>query len=122
MSADLSFLRAVVLKTSFHPEPLRRCQAAILYRALEGGEFTADEVLAGEFTNGDTKLPGLTIGSLACLGLIICVGRRKASSESRNGAKTNVWAINGVKRSTALTWLARNQFPKPSDRQLELIA
>ncbi len=122
MSMDPSFMRAVLLKVSYHPEPLRRCQAALLYRALEGGEFTADEVLVGELVGEDTKVSGCAVGSLASIGLITCVGRRKAGSASRNGAKTNVWALNGLKRATAQTWLTRNGFALPEARQLTLIA
>ena len=36
---DDSFLRACLLKVAFHPQQLRRCQALIIYAALEGGEF-----------------------------------------------------------------------------------
>lgn len=122
MSADLGFLRATLLVVAFHPEPLRRCQAAVIYRALEGGEFTADEVLVGELVGDDIHISGITVGSIAALGLIQCVGRRKATSPTRKACKTNVWCLAGAKRSTALTWLARNKFPAPAERQLELIA
>jgi hypothetical protein len=118
MSLDPSFARAIVLKVAFHPEPLRRCQAAILYRALQGTEFTADEVLVGELIGDDTKISGISVGALVGLGLIQCVGRRKAASPSRNGCKTNVWVIS--KPSTALTWLSRNNFAPPSLHQPEL--
>jgi len=121
MSTDLGFMRAVLLKVAYHPEPLRRCQAAVIYRALEGGEFTADEVLVGELVGDDIHISGLTVGSLASMGLITCVGRRTATSPTRKGCKTNVWACNGAKRSTALTWLARNRFVLPEPRQLELV-
>ena len=119
---DPSLARAIVLKTMFHPQPLRRCQAAIIYAALLGGDFTADEVLCGELTNGDTKISGLAIASLASARLIQCVGRCKSPAASRNGARVNIWRIAISKYNTALTWLERNGLPNPEPRQLELLA
>lgn len=117
---DPSFLRAIVLKVAFHPEPLRRAQAAIIYAALEAVSFTADEVLCGELTNGDTKISGICVGSLASMGLLERVGRCKSPAPSRNGAWVNVWRLAAGKLETAKTFLTRNQFPLPPSRQLGL--
>ncbi len=116
---DPSFARAIILKTSFHPEPLRRCQAAILYTALSYETFTADDALPGELTNGDTKISGISFGSLASMKLITWVDRAKSRAESRNGAFTNVWTLGDGKKATVLTWLERNQFPLPKPQQQE---
>jgi len=121
---DDSFLRACLLKVAFHPEQLRRCQAMIMYAALEGGEFTADECLPGEATTKDggeqdPKIAGIAFGSLASMKIITWVDRKKAERASRNGAYTNVWMLAEGKRETALTWLDRNGFPRPEARQAE---
>jgi len=120
---DTSFLRAVILKVAFHPVPFKRVQGAIIYAALKGGDFTADEVLPGELTNGDTKIAGIAIGSLASVGLIERAGRCKSPSVSRNGAWVNIWRLALGKKQTALTWLDRNQFERPTDtaEQLSLL-
>lgn len=117
---DVSLLRAMVLKVAFHPEPLRRCQAMIVYAALTGTEFTADQCLPKEVTGDDTKISGIAFGSLATMKLITWVGRKKAGSASRNGAFTNIWTLAEGKRSTALTWLDRNGFPRPCEVQTQL--
>lgn len=117
---DVGFLRATLLKVAFHPDLLRRCQAVILYAALTDAPFTADECLPKDMTGDDTKISGIAFGSLASMKLIAWVDRRKAGSASRNGAFTNVWAIAEGKRSTVLTWLDRNGFPRPDARQTEL--
>lgn len=123
MSTDASFLRATVLKVAFCPEPLRRCQAALIYRALESSsDFTADEVLCGELVGDDTKIAGITVGSLAAMKLIQRTGRCKSPSPSRNGCWVNRWALGEGKRGTALTFLARNGFPPPSAKQLDFIS
>ena len=122
---DDSFLRACLLKVAFHPQQLRRCQALIIYAALDGGEFTADECLPGEVTKKDggeqdPKIAGIAFGSLASMKIITWVDRKKAVRASRNGAFTNVWALAKDKRATALTWLDRNGFPRPEARQTEM--
>lgn len=124
-SIGVDFLRAWVLKTAFHPDRLRRCQAMIVYAALTGSTFTADECLPGEVTRNeagqdDTKIAGIAFGSLASMKLITWVDRQKAKSASRNGAWTNVWSLAVGKRETALTWLDRNGFPRPDARQTEM--
>ncbi len=126
-SFDESFARAIILKVSFHPEPLRRAQAAIIYKALEATEFTADEVLVGELTNGDTKISGICVGSLASMGLIERAisgdnpqGRCKSPSPTRNGAWVNIWRLAPGKYETAKTFLVRNKFPLPEARQLRM--
>lgn len=117
---NASLLRALVLKVAFHPEPLRRCQAAMVYRALHGGDFTADEVLCGELVGDDTKIAGVTVASLASVGLLCRTGRCKSPSLSRNAAWVNRWGLADGKRQTALTWLARNRFPQPEPTQTEM--
>lgn len=119
MNAD--FLRAIILKVAFKPEPLRRAQAALLYVALEGQDFTAD-VLPGEIVGDDTKLAGCATGALASMKLIRCVGRVRSPSPTRNGAKVNQWRIEESKRSTIKTWLLRNGFDVENAQPQELQA
>ncbi len=54
---DPQFLRSVVLMTSFKPRPMLNAQAALLTIALEGVEFTANDI-PGELTNGSKHLAG----------------------------------------------------------------
>jgi len=121
MSAmDTSLVRAIVLKVAFHGQQLRRCQAALIYGGLHGHAFTADELLVGELVGDDTKISGISIASLASIGLLERVGRCRSPAPSRNGAWVNQWRLVAVKRSTALTWLDRNGFPKPAEQQAEM--
>lgn len=115
---DATFMRVIIVKTAFHPDRLRRCQAAIIYAALDHETFTADECLVGELVGDDTKISGIAFGSMASAKLIKWVDRAKAKSESRNGAYTNVWTL--ANREKALTWLERNGFAKPDPKQLEI--
>ena len=112
MKPNPDLLRAIVLKVSFKPEALRRAQAALLYVALAGVEFTAD-CLPAEVVGEDTTLAGCAVGSLATMRLIARTGRCKSPAKSRNGAWVNVWALAAFKRATVLTWLKRNGFPEP---------
>lgn len=111
---DASFLRAVVLKVAYHPEIVRRTQAAIIYAALAGNAFTADEVLPKEITGDDVTVSGIAVGSLCSMKLLMRVGRCKSPAESRNGAWVNRWVLAYGKSGAAKTWLARNGFP-PAD-------
>jgi hypothetical protein len=119
---DPSFLSAIVLKCAFHPERLRRVQGALLYAALEGVEFTTDEVLSDDLTDKDPKIAGCAIGALASVKLLERTDRCKSSSPTRNGAWVNRWRLATGKYETARTWLARNGFELPANRQLEMLA
>ena len=114
-----SFLRAVILKVAFNPEPLRKVQAALLYVALTGETFTAD-ILPGELINGDTRLAGCATGALATMRLIERVGRVKSPAKSRNGCWVNSWRIASGRIETVKVWLKRNGFELPSEKQAEL--
>jgi hypothetical protein len=107
MNSD--FLRAVILKVSFKPEPLRRAQAALLYVALAGDDFTAD-CLPGEITGEDTTLAGCAVGSLATMRLIERIDRVKSPSKSRNGAWVTRWRLAAGRAETVRTWLKRHGF------------
>jgi len=109
MNEDLA--HAVMLKVAFKPEPLRRAQAALLYVALSGVEFTAD-VLPGEIVGGDTRLAGCATGALATMGLIERTGRVKSPSKTRNGAWVNQWRLATGKSAAVKTWLARHGFDR----------
>ncbi|MEK7781963.1 MAG: hypothetical protein AAB370_10735 [Verrucomicrobiota bacterium] len=117
------FARAIVLKVAFKPEPLRRAQAALLYVAMTGQSFTAD-CLPGEIVAGDTKLPGLAVGTLARIGLIQSLGFTRSPSLTRHGSWVQRWRLADGKDSTAKTWLKRNGFDAtvPAERQLDLLA
>jgi hypothetical protein len=116
------FARAIIFKTAFHLEPLRRAQAALIYVALAQDTFTAD-ALPGEIVGGDTKLPGLATGSLASLRLIESVCIVKSPAKSRHGGLVRRWRLAQGKRSTALTWLKRNGFDgnTPGEKQPDLL-
>jgi len=120
MNAD--FQRAVVLKTAFKPEPIRRAQAALLYVALAGQSFTAD-VLPGEIVGDDISLPGLAVGTLARIGLIQSLGFTRSPSKTRHGSWVQRWRLGDGKESTARTWLKRNGFDAtvPHETQIELL-
>lgn len=111
-------LRAIVLKVSFKPEALRRAQAALLYVALTGQEFTAD-VLPGEIVGQDTTLAGCAVGALATMKLIERVGRVKSPAKSRNGCYVNVWRLAAGRLEVVQTWLERQGFPKSTRKQAE---
>lgn len=121
MNINPDLLRAIVLKVSFKPEALRRAQAALLYVALSGNEFTAD-CLPGEIVGEDTTLAGCAVGSLATMKLIERCGRCKSPSPTRNGAWVNIWKLASFKKATAETWLKRNGFPIKEQPQAELFA
>lgn len=119
---NTDFLRAVVLKTAFKPEPLRRAQAALLYVALSGQSFTGD-CLPGEIVGDDTKLPGLAVGTLARIRLIQSCGFTRSPSTTRHGSWVQRWRLAPDKRTTAITWLRRNGFDTnvPHETQGELL-
>jgi hypothetical protein len=116
------FLRAVVLKTTFKPEPLRRAQAALLYVGLSGVSFTAD-VLPGEIVGDDITLPGLAVGTLARIRLIQSCGFTRSPSATRHGSWVQRWRLAEGKATTAMTWLKRNGFETtpPMETQGELL-
>lgn len=116
------FLRGVLLKVAFKPEPLRQAQAALLYVALSGEEFTAD-VLPGEIVGSDTRLAGCATGALSNIGLIERVERTMSPAPSRNGAWVNKWRLAAGKRETVRAWLSRHGFDPQeiAEKQLELV-
>lgn len=105
-----SFVAAILLKTAFHPEVVRRAQAALIYAAFSGESFTADEVLTKDLIGEDTTVSGIAIGSLASMKLLMRVGRCKSPAPSRNGCYVNRWMLAYGKQATARTWLTRNGF------------
>lgn len=121
MNAD--FLRAVVLKVAFKPEPIKRAQAALLYVAMSNVSFTGD-VLPGEIVGGDVTLPGLAVGTLSRLGLIQSIGFTRSPSATRHGSWVQRWRLADGKRTTAVTWLTLNGFEAtvPREAQGELLA
>ena len=113
-----SFLRSVVLMTSFTPHAMLRTQATLLYMALKDVEFSAADI-PGEITNGNTHLAGAATGALIAQGLIEVVGRVKSPLPSAKGRKLDVLRLAQNKRSVVRTWLERNGFEAPQ-RQQEL--
>ena len=114
---DPSFLRAVVLMTSFKPEPMKRAQAALLIIALEGLDFTAAD-LPGEVAGDNVHLAGAATGALVAQGLLNVVGRVKSPRLNAKGRKLDVLRL--AKRETARTWLQANGFEVPAERQREM--
>jgi hypothetical protein len=113
------FLRAVVIVTGFKPEPMRRAQAALLYCALQGCDFTA-AVLPGEITNGSRHIAGAATGSLVAIGLLTVVRREPSPDKSAKGRKLDVLRAGSVERIRA--WLRANRFADTvtTDPQTEL--
>ena len=114
-----SFLRSVVLMTSFHASAMLRTQAALLWMALKNEEFTAAQ-LPGEITNGNTHLAGAATGALIAQGLLVVVGRVKSPLASAKGRKLDVLRLAQNKRSVVRTWLERNGFEAPQPAQAML--
>ena len=113
-----SFLRSVVLMTSFTPHAMLRTQATLLYMALKDVEFSAADI-PGEITGGSKHLAGAATGALIAQGLIEVVGRVKSPLPSAKGRKLDVLRLAQNKRSVVRTWLERNGFEAPQ-RQEEL--
>ncbi len=116
-----TFLRGILLKVAFKPEPLRKAQAMLLYVALTGEEFTGD-VITRDVSGEDIHLSGCAVATLSKLHLIQYVRRMKSPSKSRNGAFTNVWRLGDGKANLAKEWLKRNSFPveEPKMKQAEI--
>lgn len=106
---DASFLRTVVLVTSFRGDDLHRAQAALLIIGLQIGEFDAG-LLPAEICGDDTHLAGIACGSLVAQKLIEACGRVKSSSALANGRKVNLYRIAANRESTVRTWLARHGY------------
>lgn len=105
------FWQNILLKLSFKPEKVRRAQAALLYVALTGVEFTADVI--PDAICDDMTTAGCATKTLAQIGLIQYVRHVKSPAKSRHGAEVKQWKLADGKRETALTWLTRNGFPHP---------
>ena len=106
---DASFLRAVVLLTSFRPRPMERAQIALLTIGLTGIEFTAD-IIPGELRTRpdgapDTHISGCAAGGLASIGLLQSTGRIKSPDPAAKGRKLDVWRIPADRYATARAWL-----------------
>ena len=111
------FWHGILLKLSFKPEKVKRTQAALIYLALTGKDFTADEVpktIADDNTTAGCAVRTLA-GGRCGLGLLQCVGRIPSPSKARHGAEVKQWRLAPGKRALALTWLERNGFDTPTD-------
>ena len=118
---DPSFLRAVIVTTSFRGDDMRRACAALLLIGLNGVTFTGAD-LPGELTNGSKTLAGCACGALTAQGLVECVGRVKSPHPDAKGRKVNLLQIPADKFSTARTWLARHGYQDIAPKQLEIFA
>lgn len=118
-----SFLRAVVLMSSFRGHAMRSAQAGLLYIGLRCDTFTASD-LPGELTNGSRHIAGAATGALVAQGLLEVVGRVKSSRPEANGRKIDILRIPQGKRATVYTWLAANGFSagQAEQQSLELTA
>lgn len=119
---DQSFLRAVVLMVGFKPRPMLTAQAALIYIALSGRDFTAAD-LPAEITGGSRHLAGAATGALIAQGLLETVGRAKSPDPKAKGRRLDVLRLPVNKVGAAKTWLARNGFrvPEPHGEQLYLL-
>jgi len=106
---DASFLRAVVLTTSFRGSAMKSAQAALLIIGLRKQDFCAADMPA-EICDGNRHLAGCATGSLIAIGLLEVVGRKKSPDVRAKGRKLDVLRIPAEKVSTARTWLARHGY------------
>lgn len=116
-----SFLLAVIRMNEFKRQPMVAVQAALLRMSLDGLDFTAAD-LPGEVTNGSKHIAGAATGALVAQGLLIVVDRIKSPDPKAKGRKLDVLRMAAGKRSTILTWLARQDLPVPvAGQQMALI-
>jgi hypothetical protein len=111
-----NFWHGILLKLSFKPEKIKRTQAALLYVALRGEPFTADEVPKEIYEDNTTSGCAVRILSGAQpfgLGLIEPCGLVRSKSKSRHGAIVRQWRLADGAGKLAMTWLVRNGFDLP---------
>lgn len=117
---DPNFLIAALHVAAFKRHKLLAAQAGLIDLALRGEDFTAAD-LPAELTGGSKNIPGLATGTLLAQGLIACVGRVRSPNENANGRKLDLLRLAPGMRSTAITWLLRNELPAPvAGQQMEL--
>lgn len=118
---DPAFLLATIHITGFKGAEMRRAQGALLTLAYESVLPVTAAELPGEITNGSKHLAGAATGQLVAQGLLVVVGRVKSPRPEAKGRKFDMLAIPSEKRSTVLTWLEKNGFPKPRPQQMSLL-
>lgn len=114
-----AFLQAVVTMTAFKPEKMKRAQAALLYLALRGQEFTAADLPAG-VTEGSKHIAGAATGSLVAIGMLEVTRRMKSPDPAAKGRKLDVLRLAPDKWATAKQWLRANGFACEIEAQSEL--
>jgi hypothetical protein len=115
----LDLMRAVVLVVNFRGKDFHGVCAALIYRALAGGDFTA-AALPADITNGDIHVSGLAVKMLQKCELIVCVGYLPSPDPSAKGRILRSWRLAPGKESTARTWLARHSYPASIAEQASL--
>jgi len=112
-------MRAVILVVAFKAEDFHAACAALIYRALAGGDFTA-ACLPAEITKGDIHVSGLAVKMLQKCGLIVCVGYLPSPDPAAKGRILRSWRLAPAKESTARTWLQRHGYPATISEQQSL--
>ncbi len=116
---ETDLMRAIILVVAFKESDFHAVCAALLYRALAGGDFTA-ACLPGEITKGDIHVSGLAIKMLQKCGLIVCVGYLPSPDPAAKGRILRSWRLAPSMESTARTWLARHDYPATISEQQSL--
>lgn len=116
---ETDLMRAIILVVSFKDADFHAACAALLYRALAGGDFTA-ACLPAEITKGDIHVSGLAIKMLQKAGLIVAVGYLPSPDPAAKGRILRSWRLAPSKESTARTWLSRHGYPASFDEQKSL--
>jgi len=118
---EIDLMRAVILVVNFRGDDFHGVCAALLYRALAGGDFTA-ACLPGDITKGDIHVSGLAVKMLQKCGLFVCVGLMPSPNKNAKGRLCRVWRMAPSMTSTARTWLARHAYPATLAEQQSLMA
>lgn len=114
--SELSLMRSICLVVNFRGDDFHGVCAALLYRALAGGDFTA-ACLPHDITKGDIHVAGLAVKMLQKLDLIICVGFAPSTNKNAKGRINRVWRLAPSKESTAKTLLSRWGYPVEEAQQ-----
>jgi hypothetical protein len=116
---ETDLMRQIILVVAFKDDAFHGVCAALLYRALQGDDFTA-AALPGEITKGDIHVAGLAVKMLQKCGLIVAVGYAPSPNPNAKGRILRNWRLAPSKASTARTWLARHGYPATLAEQQSL--
>lgn len=112
-------MRAIILVVGFKEADFHAACAALIYRALAGGDFTA-ACLPHEITKGDIHVSGLAVKMLQKCELIAATGYLPSPDPAAKGRILRSWRIAAGKESTARVWLSRHGYPATISEQQSL--